>query len=123
MASSLIWFGVLLLFLAVIGYFVPVNPDGHTAFQDDAICTAGGYQMGLAYGLTNLMQECQFAKLITFAIYGFGIIGIILVTVGVVVPSISKEKKDPNSLELLKDRYAKGEITKEKFDEMKRDLE
>ena len=40
-----------------------------------------------------------------------------------VKPSISKEKKDPNSLELLKDRYAKGEITKEEFDKIKEDLE
>jgi putative membrane protein len=115
--------GVIFLIIAIFGYIVPVSQDGHTAFQDDEICTSGGAnQMGMAYGLTNVMQECQFAKLITFAIFGFGIIGIILVTVGAVVPSKSKEKKDPNSLEILKDRYAKGEITKEEFDKMKEDL-
>jgi putative membrane protein len=31
--------------------------------------------------------------------------------------------KDDNALEILKGRYAKGEITKEEFDTMKKDLE
>jgi len=116
--------GCLLLVLAILIYFVPVSQDGHTAFQDDEICTSGGAnQMGMAYGLTNVIQECQFAKLITFVIYGFGIIGIILVTVGAVFPSKSNKKENVSSLDILKDRYANGEITKEEFDKMKKDLE
>jgi len=34
--------GCLLLVLAILIYFVPVSQDGHTAFQDDEICTSGG---------------------------------------------------------------------------------
>ena len=78
--------GILLLFMAIMVYFLPISEDGHTAFQDDEICSSGGAnQMALAFGLTGILQACQLAKLITFGIYGFGLIGIILVTVGVVV--------------------------------------
>ncbi len=34
--------GAALLVLAILIYFVPVSQDGHTAFQDDEICTSGG---------------------------------------------------------------------------------
>jgi len=84
--SGVIAGGIVLLFMAIVGYFLPVSGDGHTAFQDDDICSSGGAnQMALAFGLTNVIQECQLAKLVTFGIYGFGLIGIILVTVGAVV--------------------------------------
>jgi len=120
--------GIALLLLAILIYFVPVSQDGHTAFQDDEICTTGGAnQMALAYGLTNVIQECQFAKLITFVIYGFGIIGIILVGVSAVIPQKKEEhyenEVEDDAIDILDKRYAKGEITKEEFDKMKKDLE
>jgi len=120
--------GAILLVLAILFYFVPISQDGHTAFQDDEICTSGGAnQMGMAYGLTNVMQECQFAKLITFVIYGSGLVGIILITVGAVVPGIkekdSEREVEDDALDILEKRYAKGEVTKEEFDKMKKDLE
>ena len=80
--------GIILLILAIAGYFIPISGDGHTAFQDDEICSSGGAnQMALAFGLTGIQQACQLAKLITFGIYGSGIIGLILIIVGAVVPS------------------------------------
>ena len=115
--------GCLLLVLAVLIYFVPIASDGHTAFQDDEICSSGGAnQMALTFGLKDVMQACQFAKLMTFVTYGFGIIGVVLVGVGAVVSS-KPYKEDESSLDILKDRYASGEITKEEFDKMKKDLE
>lgn len=68
--------------------------------------------------------------------YGFGYGGvfmwlIFLLVVGVAVYLIieaSKSKKDmgpaqDTPMDILKKRYAKGEITKEEFDRMKKDLE
>ena len=84
--SEVITGGGVFLFLAIVVYFLPISDDGHTAFQDDEICSSGGAnQMAMTYGLTGIQQACQLAKLITFGIYGFGLIGIVLVTVGLVV--------------------------------------
>jgi len=67
--------------------------------------------------------------------YGFGYGGIFmwlifLIVLGVVVYFIVQaSKKNVNgevqetSLDILKKRYAKGEITKEEFDRMKKDIE
>jgi putative membrane protein len=49
------------------------------------------------------------------------IIGIILIISGIIIRIKSKVKESSN-LDILKERYAKGEITKEEFDEMKEDL-
>ena len=37
-------------------------------------------------------------------------------------PSASSTRSEPSADEILKQRYARGEITKEQFDEMRRDL-
>jgi putative membrane protein len=49
------------------------------------------------------------------------IIGIIVIILGIIVMVKSRTKKSSN-LDILKERYAKGEITKEEFDKMKEDL-
>ena len=38
-------------------------------------------------------------------------------------PKVDKIKSDDESLQILKSRYATGEITKEEFEQMKKDLE
>lgn len=43
-------------------------------------------------------------------------------TIAVIIWILRKNKKKPDSLEILKQRYAKGEITKEEFDKIKEDL-
>ena len=63
--------------------------------------------------------------------YGLGgfiwLLIILVVLLGVVIYFIKNREKlkeyDEASLEILKQRYAKGEITREQFEEMKKDLE
>ena len=43
-------------------------------------------------------------------------------TIAVIIWILRKNKKKPDSLEILKQRYAKGEITKEEFDKIKEDM-
>ena len=54
------------------------------------------------------------------------IVGIILLIVGLVkkanYSNKSPQGKGNNSLEILKQRYAKGEITKKEFETMKKDI-
>jgi len=52
--------------------------------------------------------------------FGLGAVVIIIVA-GIFVLRKRNQKKTP-SLEILKERYAKGDITKEEFDKMKEDL-
>jgi len=72
-------------------------------------------------GLANLSPDYRQWHFYLNIGYALAVIGIIIMG-SAVIPSKSKEKKDVSSLEILKDRYAKGEITKEKFDEMKKNL-
>lgn len=63
--------------------------------------------------------------------YGFGgfiwLLIILVVLIGVVIYFMKNREKlkeyDEAALEILKQRYAKGEITKQQYEEMKKDLE
>jgi len=57
---------------------------------------------------------------------GFGIIGFAILIAGGISAVRWKEKavsSEKSSLDVLKERYAKGEISKEEFESMKKDLE
>jgi len=43
-------------------------------------------------------------------------------TIAIIIWILRKNKKKPDALEILKQRYAKGEITKEDFNKIKEDL-
>ena len=43
-------------------------------------------------------------------------------TIAIIVWILRRNKKKPDSLEILKRRYAKGEISKDEFDKIKEDL-
>ena len=56
-------------------------------------------------------------------IFGVGIVGLVILLIW---PHLRKEKADGDSrnysLDILKQRYAKGEIGKEEYEEKKKDL-
>ena len=128
MASTLTWFGILLIFLGIVGYNLPLTTtaaDPNTTLtipQAVGICNSGMGQLGQAYS-GEAVRICSEYNILLYGIYGSGLVGIILIIVGVVVPEKSEEEEDASSLEILKERYAKGELTKEKFDEMRKNLE
>ena len=43
-------------------------------------------------------------------------------TIAIIIWILRRNKKKPDSLEILKQRYARGEISKEEFDKIKSDL-
>jgi len=50
-----------------------------------------------------------------YGIYGSGVVGVILIIVGAIIPGEKKEdepEQADTSLEILKERYAKGRICK-----------
>jgi len=51
------------------------------------------------------------------------IVGVVFLIKWIISQNQTNERKDENPLDILKRRYAKGEITKEEFEEVKRDLE
>jgi len=127
MASTYTWFGILLIFLGIVGYSIPMSITladttvELTIPKVVAFCDSGLGQ--LAQMSPQVVMVCSEHNNLLYGIYGAGVLGVILIIVGAVVPSKSKEEEDSNSLDILKDRYAKGEITKEEFDKMKKDLE
>ncbi|MBC8231612.1 SHOCT domain-containing protein [bacterium] len=54
--------------------------------------------------------------------WGAVIVGIVFLVKWIVNQSRTNQRKDESPLEILKRRYAAGEITKEEFEEKKRDL-
>ena len=126
MASTLTWFGILLLFLAIVGYILPMSVTladttvNLTIPKVVAFCNSGLGQFSQM--LPQVVMVCSEHNNLLYGIYGAGVLGVILIIVGVVVP-VKSEEEDSNSLDILKDRYAKGEISKGEFDKMKEDLE
>ena len=91
--------GVSLLIIALLGFIIPVTYEGFTYPQLDSLCNSGIMDsllmqlfgkivMGEKY-MEQVAQECRNAKIITWAIYGFGIAGFIVTGVG----SMAKGKK------------------------------
>jgi len=126
---GLIGAGGVLLVIAVVGYVTPlddVTTEGMaikvTIPNAVKICDSPMGQLGQTYR-TDVSESCSMYTLMVMGIYGSGLLGIILIIVGAVVPTKSNKEKDSSSLDILKDRYAKGEITQEKFDEMRKNLE
>jgi len=69
-----------------------------------------GYGMGYGYGWFFMI------------VFWVGIILLILYFVKVLSKGNTTENRDKGAEEILKERYARGEISKDEFDRMKKDL-
>jgi uncharacterized membrane protein len=74
-----------------------------------------------AGGLAVLSEDYQKWRALVILGQIMAVAGIIIITAGVIIRVKSKMKGTSN-LDILKERYAKGEIIKEEFDKMKEDL-
>jgi putative membrane protein len=78
-----------------------------------------GWPWGLAMGLGGLMM---------LAFWGAVLVGVVLLVRGLIGPGSTSGRTESGrteqtALEVLKRRYAAGEITREQFDDMRRVLE
>ena len=140
--GGIIGIGVVLIVLAVAGYINPISVTladttvNLTIPQVVAFCDSGFGQ--ISQMLAQVVMVCSEYKNFMMGIYSAGIIGIILIIVGIVLPETNKEliydantgkteyrnsEKEDDPLNILKKRYAQGEITKEEFEDKKKDLE
>ena len=82
--------GVVLLIIAFIGYTFPVTDTNLTITQVNDLCASNLGQLAQMFGEQDIRKNCLEYKYMTFGIYGFGLIGIILIVVGAIIPSSSK---------------------------------
>ena len=141
--GALIGSGFVLIILAVAGYITPLpftlagETMSSTIPRMVAVCDSGLGQF--AQLSPEMAILCSEYKNYMMGIYGAGLLGIILIIVGAVTGGHTNEEKildtetgetryldpgdDEKAIQILKERYAKGEITKEEFESMKKDLE
>jgi len=128
--------GVILIILAVAGYITPMSVTlaettvNLTIPKVVAFCDSGLGQFSQM--LPQVVMVCSEYKNFLMGIYGSGVLGIILIIVGAVVSGkkesedireVEETEREYDPLDILKQRYAKGEISKEEFEKMKKDLE
>ncbi len=131
MVSTFVWFGILLILLGIVGYTLPFNVTladttvNLTIPKVVAFCDSGFGQFSQM--LPQVVMVCSEYNNLLMGIYGAGILGIILIAVGATKSgkkdNDSEREVEDGAIDILEKRYAKGEITKEEFDRMKRDLE
>ncbi len=125
--------GIVLLIISIIGYNIPLGTtaaDPNTALTIPVaagICNSAMGQLGQAFS-GEAVKLCSEWNIMLNGIYGSGILGLILIIVGSVVSGGQKEvhherEVEDDALDILEKRYAKGEISKDEFDKMKKDLE
>jgi putative membrane protein len=134
--------GIFLLFVAIIGYIVPISVTladttaNLSIPQVVAFCNSGFGQIGQM--LPQVVMVCSEHNNLMIGIYGAGVVGVILIIVGVILSEKNKEliydvntgktkyrsiENEDEALDILKKRYAQGEITKDEFEDKKKDLE
>ncbi len=91
MAVQEIWFGgIILMIIGMVGFFYPIGDKGFTAPQIHEFCSSDLVQWALLFDEEgDLIQKCNEWSIVTTAIYGFVIVGIIVIIVGAVKKSQS----------------------------------
>ena len=79
-------FGIFLFIVAGAGFVFPITDMGHTVPQINDLCQSGLGQLGQIFGGSEVQQRCSEYRSLTYGIYGFGLIGLILIIVGAAVP-------------------------------------
>jgi len=85
----LVGIGIVLVVLFVAGFTVPFTSTGFSIIQVNDVCKSDLGQLGQLFG-GDLLKICQDFQLIAFAIYGAGIVGIVLIIVGFII-SVKKK--------------------------------
>jgi len=83
--------GIILIIFAGIAYAYPAFPLGLTWTMANDVCTGDLGDLIKTFSSVEHLQICPMASMITMAVYGASIIGLILIIVGMVVPK-KKEK-------------------------------
>ena len=126
MRSGVLGGGILLVIIGIILYFVGNNMVQQSVWY---IISPDTYQSMSSTGNAMVMFG-----------YIFGIVGFIFCIAGIFAPSvvsednnselkekiheeISSDKKSDEAMDILNKRYAKGEITKEGYEQMKKDID
>jgi len=82
-----------------------------------------GYERGMGPGMMNWGYGMGWIwTIITIAFWIAVIVGIIFLIRWLAVSSGQKTKTEDTAVEILKKRYARGEMSKEEFQEKKKDL-
>jgi len=88
--------GITLIILAGIGVIYPVSDIGFTIITLNDLCNSDLGQLAQLFermtGSVTIDEKCSEIRYTTYAIFGIGLIGIIIVIIGAIIPSKTKEK-------------------------------
>ena len=108
--------GIILLCVGIAIFFVGYSMVSEITKYDVEGIPISEWVMGLS---PSLRQQYETGQLYM----QYGSISVILgLTSCIVFIILSRKKQEEDSMKILKSRYAKGEITKEEFEEMKKNL-
>jgi len=79
-------FGIFMFIIAGVGFVFPITDEGHSFPVYNDLCASGTGQILQFFGGSDAQKTCMQVKYITYGIYGFGLIGLILIIVGAAVP-------------------------------------
>ena len=109
--------GIILLCVGIVVFSVGYNMVSEITKYDVEGIPISEWIMGLSSSLRQQYETGQ-----SYMQYG-GISVIIGLISCILFIIVSRKKPEEGSIKILKSRYAKGEITKGEFEQMKRDLE